>query len=179
MNNTATSLVEIRFECLHLRKADLLSKSDPFIVLYKVQNYPSLKHIEIGRTEVIENTSNPKFHTGFKVEYYFEEVQQYHIEVYDSDSDSKDLKCHDFLGQVDFSMSRLMGSNGQFMRLELLARKNRKSKCGLVEIKAEEVADSANVVQFHFTGTKLDNKDGFFGKSDPYVDFMMDFLCVL
>ena len=40
---------------------------------------------EIGRTEVIMDNLDPKFIKSFLVDYYFEERQNFKVEVYDMD----------------------------------------------------------------------------------------------
>ncbi len=59
--------VELFLSCQKLRNMDLLSKSDPCVVVYEgsPQNTPvtspQFRWREIGRTEVISNNLNPSF----------------------------------------------------------------------------------------------------------------------
>ena len=133
----ATSAIEIRFKCAKLKGRDLLSKSDPFLVFYTsgkgilvclnvlilVFSVNGMWH-EIGRTETVVNSHDPVFNKAFTVDYYFEEIQSLKAEVYDRDNDSKALSKHDFLGQVEFTLGRLMGSRGQLMSLNLQKKNN-------------------------------------------------------
>ncbi len=45
---------------------------------------------------------------------------------------------------------------------------------GQLQVTAEETGDANFVARFKFSGTKLDKKDGPFGKSDPYVSSLFD-----
>lgn len=160
--HNATSEIEIRFKCSELKCSDLLSKSDPFLVFY-INTHTNTWH-EIGRTETIPNTHNATFTTPFVVDYYFEEIQQLRAQVYDRDDPSENLSKHDFLGQVEFTLGRLIGSPGQQMVMQLQDKSLKVA--GQIEITAEEVATCADMIQIQFSATKLDNTDGFFSKSD-------------
>ena len=170
----ATSVIELRCKCDGLKRADLFSKSDPFVVLYT--RLTGHWH-ELGRTETVPNAHNAAFNKAFVVDYYFDEIQSLKAEVYDRDSESENLSEHDFLGCVEFTLGHVMGSVGHCVRLDLQERhqthrtgERTRAKLGTIEFRAEEKATSADVLQLQFTGTKLDNKDGFFSKSDPFVN---------
>ena len=55
---------------------DLLSKSDPFVVLYALieQNRGEPIKKKIGQTEVIWDNHDPDFIMQFEIDYYFEQV---------------------------------------------------------------------------------------------------------
>ncbi|KAG6611232.1 copine-like protein [Phytophthora cinnamomi] len=173
MAPTPSSVVELRFRCKGLKKSDLLSQSDPFIVLY-MQEAQKRGWREIGRTETIQNTPDPTFAKSFQVDFFFEEVQRLRVEVFDRDSSSERLSDHDFLGCVEITMGQLMSSQGQSAILKLLQNdKNRRhvhNLSGHVVIDAEEVSTCADMINVRFTATKLDNKDGWFGASDPFLN---------
>lgn len=60
----------------NLPDRDVLSKSDPFCVLYQVvQTSNKPIHKEIARTEQIKNSLNPEWQKRFILDYYFEEKQ--------------------------------------------------------------------------------------------------------
>jgi hypothetical protein len=88
------------------------------------------------------------------------------VKVFDKDSNYAltDFSRHTLCGEVSFNLSSLMCSNGQKLTLDL---KNGRSK-GTVSIQAEAVANTRDVFVTNFSGSKLVNKDGFFGKSDPF-----------
>lgn len=168
---TPSSVVELRFRCKGLKKSDFISESDPFIVLYMQEQTRAWR--EIGRTETIENTPDPSFTRAFQVDFFFEEVQRLRVEVFDRDSSSEQLSAHDFLGCVELTMGQLMSSAGQSMVLALLQKSNGGRVRGLsghVIISAEEVSTCADWINVRFAGAKLDNKDGWFGASDPFLN---------
>ncbi|OWZ14171.1 Copine [Phytophthora megakarya] len=173
MTPTPSSVVELRFRCKGLKKSDFLSQSDPFIVLY-MQEAQKRGWKEIGRTETINNTPDPTFAKSFQVDFFFEEVQRLRVEVFDRDSSSERLSDHDFLGCVEITMGQLMSSKGQSAVLKLLqndkGRGHVHNLSGHVVIDAEEVSTCADMINVRFTATKLDNKDGWFGASDPFLN---------
>ncbi|GMF48061.1 unnamed protein product [Phytophthora fragariaefolia] len=172
---TPSSVVELRVRCKGLESLDYFSKSDPFIVLYMQDQYRQ-RWMEIGRTETLKNAHDPTFLKSFQVDFFFEEVQQLRLEVFDRDSSSERLSDHDFLGCVEITMGQLMAAKGQSVALKLLRPlQNDKSRgyvnpSGHVIIDAEEVSLCADMMTVKFAGTKLDNTDGWFGASDPFLN---------
>ncbi|RLN89860.1 hypothetical protein BBJ28_00020961 [Nothophytophthora sp. Chile5] len=169
---TPSSVVELRFRCKGLKKSDLISESDPFIVLY-IQEANAHGWREVGRTETVRNTSTPNFAKAFQLDFFFEEVQRLRIEVFDRDSSSEKLSAHDFLGCVEITMGQLMASAGQSVVLSLLQNDRGRHVRGLsghVVIDAEEVSTCADMLNVKFAATKVDNKDGWFGASDPFLN---------
>jgi len=63
-----------------------------------------------------------------------------------------------------------MGSRGQTVKKDLLKDGKNKS-LGTFIVTAEEVVLSRDLLGFQFVGKKLTNKDGWFGKSDPFLKF--------
>ncbi|GMF11320.1 unnamed protein product [Phytophthora lilii] len=173
MTPTPSSVVELRFRCRGLKKSDFLSQSDPFIIVY-MQEAQKRGWREIGRTETIQNTPDPTFAKSFQVDFFFEEVQRLRVEVFDRDSSSERLSDHDFLGCVEITMGQLMSSKGQSAVLKLLQNDMSKhhvhNLSGHVIIDAEEVSTCSDMINVRFTATKLDNKDGWFGASDPFLN---------
>ena len=77
---SVASKVELRLSCRGLHDADILSKSDPIVVLY-IDHSGTWQ--EFGRTEVIWDNLNPEFQKKFVMEYRFEIQQKLKFEVYD------------------------------------------------------------------------------------------------
>ncbi|GLE01320.1 hypothetical protein PINS_up010150 [Pythium insidiosum] len=167
---TPSSVLELRFRCKNLKTADLLSESDPFIVVYLEEGQSRWR--ELGRTETVTNCANPTFTKSLELDYFFEEVQRLRLEVFDRDDASEALSKHDFLGCVELTVAQLMSSAGQSMTLALLQSATRHTSGiqGHVTIFAEEVSTCADVVNVQFAADNVDNKDGWFGKSDPFLD---------
>ena len=162
--------MELHISAKELRGKDVFSNSDPFAVLYMVNTQQTgANKREVGRTETIKDSHDVDFTKAFKLDFYFEEVQTLVVELYDRDSSAEDLSKHDFLGKVEVTLGRVMGSPCQSMKLGLQSKSNQPTKSGYVILRGEEVSTCADMVQMLIVGKKLDNKDGFFGKSDPYI----------
>ncbi|CAM9640078.1 unnamed protein product [Scytosiphon promiscuus] len=161
----SASRVEFHVSCKGLKKADVLSKSDPFAVVSigHAKKDGKIKYKEIGRTETIGNTSDPEFTKQFILEYSFNEIQHIKVKIYDDDRVTDD----DGLGKVEFTLGSLMSAPGRSMTEALKERSGRLAK-GVMIIRGEEVASCADRCKLTVRGIKLPNKDGMFGKSDPF-----------
>uniref|UniRef100_A0A1I7ZW41 Copine-3 n=1 Tax=Steinernema glaseri TaxID=37863 RepID=A0A1I7ZW41_9BILA len=151
-----------------LKDLDVFSKSDPICVVYLTSGAArgSTRTVEIGRTECVMNCLNPEWAKTFLVDYFFEEVQKVRFEVYDVDSKSRNLKDHDFIGQVETSLGEIVGSPGSTKWLTLQGT----GKCGSLKVVAEEADETTKeILILKCRGVKLDKKD-FFGKSDPFLN---------
>ncbi|EYU24526.1 hypothetical protein MIMGU_mgv1a0035682mg, partial [Erythranthe guttata] len=82
--NGLFSQIELSLSAENLRDRDVLSKSDPMVVLYMKGSDGSLQ--ELGRTEVVLNSLSPKWIRKYMVTYQFEMVQNLVFRVYDVDT---------------------------------------------------------------------------------------------
>lgn len=89
--------------------------------------------------------------------------------MFDSDSDSSDLRKHEMLGYVKLSLADLVASPGQGKSLVLVDKKGRNLSTSKLIIRCEELTGSNDVLIMDIRGDKLDKKD-FFGKSDPFIE---------
>lgn len=157
---------EIFFAAKNLVDKDLFSKSDPFAVLFRKND--DGQWVEVGRTEVIQDNLNPTWDARFVLEYHFEVVQELKVAVYDEDSKGNpDLSRHDLLGEGVFTLSNLMTSRGQGLAIEL--QRGKRAHRGTLIVRGESVHNTRDILRVQFKGTKLANKDGLFGRSDPYI----------
>lgn len=53
------------------------------------------------------NSLNPQFATGFELDYYFEEVQNVRVAVYDIDNKTPQLEDDDFLGSMECTLGQV------------------------------------------------------------------------
>ncbi len=106
------------------------------------------------------------------MDYFFEVVQEVTIKVFDRDSNHPltDVHRHQLCGEVTFTLSSLMCSSGQHLAVNLHGGRSH----GAVHVQAEAVTNTRDVFLGQFSCVKLENKDGFFGKSDPF--FRIHFL---
>ena len=99
------------------------------------------------------------------MDYYFEEVQEIKVEVYDEDDDkSQKLSDHTLIGDVVFTMATIMATPGQNKQFQLMSKKH---KTGTLNIRSEEVRITNDIIKIQFGAKGLTNLDGLFGKSDP------------
>lgn len=71
-----TSQIELTLSCRNLINADVISKSDPYCVVWMQESGWQDKYYEIGRTETIDDNLNPNFVKKFIVNYNFGKVMQ-------------------------------------------------------------------------------------------------------
>ena len=163
-----TSKVMLHLACRNLKDTDVLSTSDPMVVVsIEKRNGKSSKYFELGRTEVVQDCLNPDFITAISLDYHFEELQRLQFEVYDSDSASAKLSEHDFLGRAVCTLGSIMGENSGRYQKDL-ETKSGQGGVGKILITAEEESSCKDILTIQFRGKKLDKKD-FFGLSDPFL----------
>mmetsp|Transcript_49717 Transcript_49717/g.97235 ORF Transcript_49717/g.97235 Transcript_49717/m.97235 type:complete len:564 (+) Transcript_49717:100-1791(+) len=170
--------IEIFLSCRGLRKMDLLSNTDAFVVfgLCAPETVPfgqgrgrrrptasAATPTELGRTEVVRDCADPEFVTSFRVEYHFGEVQEIVLDVFDEDvRGSEDLRKHDFLGTARVTLGQIMGSYWNCCWRDLKTG-------GRIIVRAEKVSEEEDRLALRVNGFGLKNKDGIFGKSDPFL----------
>ena len=153
-----TSLVEISISCKDLIKKDLLSKSDPFCILYLKEGS---SYRELGRTEMIKDNQNPVFQKTIITRFYFEEEQIVKFSVEDYDGPKKS----DPQGSVIIRLAEI-ASTGHVATYDL---KLKGKNAGKITLRAEEQPESKQRARFRIRCTNVDKKD-LFGKSDPYLE---------
>jgi len=156
--------VSLTISCFSLANKDVASRSDPYAQVFMQDGSKQWK--QLGRTETIRNSQNPRFTKEFVVPYHFEEEQLLVVRVWDDDYGQT---ADDFLGETaPFKLGTLMGSRGQTLTLGL-TEKGRAVR-GKVAIHAEqaEESDTGDMIHFNLVAKNLDRKDGFLFKSDPY-----------
>jgi hypothetical protein len=118
--------------------------------------------------QVIRESENPTWTETITVNYHFEQTQQMLLKVYDHDGkyDIDQLDRHQLIGEATFTLSSLMCAPGQTSRCNLTGPHAGK---GVVDVRAEPLTNTNDVFVGTFSGQKLANKDGFFGRSDPFI----------
>jgi hypothetical protein len=116
----------------------------------------------------VRESENPVWVESITVNYNFEQTQQIVLKVYDQDGkhDVNQLERHQLIGEVTFTLSSLMCSPGQMARCNLTGPRAGKS---VVDVRGEPLANTNDIFVGTFAGHKLVNKDGFFGRSDPFL----------
>lgn len=65
-------------------------------------------NLQVGRTEQIKESLNPIFSKRISLKYYFEQVQDLKICIYDVDNSSSTLKDDDFLGKTYMTLGQVV-----------------------------------------------------------------------
>ncbi|CAK8579089.1 unnamed protein product [Lathyrus sativus] len=175
--NGLFSQIELSFSASGLRDRDVLSKSDPILVLYAKGKNGALE--ELGRTEVVLNSLNPTWITKQTLIYHFEVVQVLVFHVYDVDTqfhnaDVKILKLEEqqFLGEATCALSEIITKSDGSLTLDLLRQDSIRSgdsqKCGKLKVHAEECVGSKTTVEMILRCSDLEYRD-LFSKSDPFL----------
>ncbi|CAN4100271.1 unnamed protein product [Withania somnifera] len=170
--------VELSLSATSLCDRDVLSKSDPMVVIYSKGRDGSLQ--EVARTEVIPNSLNPKWITKYTIAYHFETVQNLVFRVFDVDTqfhnqDVKMLKMEeqDFLGEANCTLSEIVTKSNGCLTLDLAHGEQSSGprpaqKSGKLTVCAEESVVSKTTVELKLRCSELVSKD-LFSKSDPFL----------
>lgn len=174
-----SSLLQLSFEASGLRNMDVMGTSDPMLVAYGI-NIEG-QEIELGRSEVMPNTLNPKWVYHLIIQYRFEEVQPLRFVVYDVDSNYKEkssdkfkLKKQEFLGEIRTTLAEIIVSPWHVMTRPLQAAIENNDligPSGTLKIRAEEVRTESGrpeEVDLAMHCTNLENLETF-SKSDPMI----------
>ena len=160
--------VQLFISCKNLKNADLLSKSDPFVVV--IENGE-----QIGKTETIQDNLNPHFSTPITLQYEFERHQKLLFSVRDCDKSGN----FDELGFVEMSLGEIVTPGPKIGRNKKLGEsKNGKFEVVRItgnlmsEITVKAINQDSGDCWYYEIGcyaTNLDKMD-LFGKSDPYFE---------
>lgn len=169
--------MQISFSAKDLKNRDVVGTSDPMLVVY--ERTAAGRESELGRSEVIPNTLNPKWTYQLTIDYRFEEVQLLRLAVYDVDSNYKtktsdqfDLNKQDYLGEMQITLAEVINSPSHVLTRPL----QRRNPDGLghsrgdLSVRAEEVSEISRPeeVELAFRCTNLENRE-MFSKSDPIL----------
>lgn len=144
-----SSLVELSISCEDLPNADLVTKSDPQVFVYRLDPASKGTLCEIGRTEMIADNLNPKFAKKIIMQYQFEQIQYLRFEVLDIDL----IGGHDFLGRCDTTLAEIITSRGSTFKRPL--KDGPRKKPGYLIIDVEELTACKQVVSFSISASDL------------------------
>ncbi|CAN0027201.1 unnamed protein product [Ectocarpus sp. 4 AP-2014] len=154
--------LQLSISCKGLVNLDKLSKSDPFVVVKLHSPSDGNESKEIGRTEIITNSLDPKFVTIVPVTFKFEEIQTLRFEVYDvdtayssSDATHIDPSKQDFQGAAECALAQVVGGRDQTWEGLLSGAKKGKGGSPKVVVRAEEVANSNALAEITLAGSNL------------------------
>lgn len=145
-----TSVVELNISCTNLPDCDIITKSDPQVIVYLLDITGKNKLSEIGRTEVIQDNLNPRFVKKILIQYHFEQIQRLRFEVYDIDP----VGGNDFLGAADMTLADIVTTRGGSYKQLLAGGPSRSRKAYLV-IDVEELTSCKQVATFKLSAIDL------------------------
>ncbi|WAR07800.1 CPNE9-like protein [Mya arenaria] len=166
LSRTGSALAGTRYEilvsCTGLTNPDTCTKSDPICVLF-------YKHFgqwrEVGRTEAIKNTLNPKFVGSFVLDFDPSLLQNFMFSVYDIDHRSPELHHHDFVGSVELSSLDLVDPEVDICtRCKTLRIPGSGRGRGLITITSERMRECRDKVSLHVGAHKLNKIGKLLGK---------------
>jgi hypothetical protein len=85
----------------------------------------------------------------------FEEQQHIKFDIYDIDSNTRDLSQHDFLGSCTVTLGQIVSAPAV---LDLMHPKYNKGTCGSLIVSCEELSTCKDELQLQFLAKKLDKK---------------------
>lgn len=145
--------------------------TDPFAVVYFLdQKHNTL--MGVGNTEVVYDSCSPEWTKAVTVDYFFEQVQEIYIHVYHCTGESflNEIERHEFIGEVKFTLSSILRADSQKLELAIENHQRPGVYLGEVVIRAEAQSNTRDMLTVRFSGQKLVNKEGFFGRSDPFLE---------
>ncbi|XP_055298089.1 copine-9-like [Sitodiplosis mosellana] len=142
-----TSQVELTLSCRNLINADIISKSDPFCIIWMKEPWQD-QYYEVTRTETIDDNLNPQWVKKVILNYNFETIQKIQFEVRD-----EDLKGSDFLGRFETTLSDLVSHNSRQFVGKLSGIPNR--NCGEIVVVTEEVTACKQIIEVQFSAQDI------------------------
>lgn len=144
-----TSMVELSISCLNLPDCDIISKSDPQVIIYLLDVGGKNKKCEIGRTEIIQDNLNPKFAKKVLMQYHFEQIQRLRFEVYDIDP----IGENDFLGALETTLADIVATRSAAFKQPLVGGPRKKP--GYLVVDLEELTACKQVASFTMNAIDL------------------------
>lgn len=144
-----TSLVELSISCLDLPDCDIVTKSDPQVIIYLLDVTGKNKKSEIGRTEVIQDNLNPKFAKKVLLHYHFEQIQRLRFEVYDIDP----VGGNDHLGYLETTLADIVASRTSTFKQPLVGGPRKRP--GYLIVDVEELTACKQVATFNLSASTL------------------------
>ena len=108
----------------------------------------------------------PSLRQALQMVYHFEKIQKIRVRVFDADEHSQ----HDFAGEtVNLTLADVMAGRNSQKTVNLSGSTKNGRATGTCTLRGEEMKNQTGTVRMQCRGVKLANKDGLFGKSDPFI----------
>eukprot|EP01033_Poteriospumella_lacustris_P004544 gene4545-3249_t len=163
--------VGIHISAKNLPKLHTFNMTDPYAAIFLLDKKKNAL-IGSGVTEVVKDNLNPKFAKMFNVDYLFEEAQEVIVQIYHHTGHQNLLEFdrQELIGEYRFPLATLMCATGQVLHAALRNANKLGAQLGEIEIRAEPIANTRDLFVVEFSCNKLVNKEGFFSKSDPFLE---------
>ncbi|KAA8493686.1 Copine-8 [Porphyridium purpureum] len=156
-NGSGGAVLEVAMTAYNLVNLDLLSKSDPFIILFMRDGGALASKSEdvsmiasdgpwraVGMTETVWDSLEPNWVHKFRFAYVtdFDMRQRIRMDVLDRDSESSAVNKHDFIGRAECALSDIV--NAPMQKLEIVlsnASGKVQKRRGTLVLHAERVLD--------------------------------------
>jgi hypothetical protein len=160
--------IDLFLSAHELSKIHTFNLTDAFAVVYLHDRAKNIL-VKLGTTEIIRDNRSPTWTTVFTMDYLFESVQNVVIRVFQEEGGrpTSDENRHSMIGESNFRLSDLMCAPSQ--KMSLTVRHSGRGEQGSLLVRAESKSNTRDLFCVQFAGQKLANKDGFFGRSDPYL----------
>jgi copine 5/8/9 len=169
-SSTAFERLDLFLSATNLPQLYTRNITDPFAVVSCLDGkHDSL--IDVGITEVVLDNYSPQWTSPVTIDYLFEEIQEIFIRVYHCTdvNNLRDIEKHELIGEARFLLSTIMRAPSQKMSLLLENSRRTAVRLGEIEIRAEARANTRDMFTAEISASKLINKEGFFGRSDPFL----------
>jgi hypothetical protein len=151
--------VELFFSCRNLKNLDILSLTDPQIIIYlEVKG----QYIKYDQTEWIHDNLNPQFTKTVIMDYYFETKQKLRFEILHGEVSKK----HEVIGNIYTTLGEIIGSKNQTYIKDIMKSDK---KMGTLIVKCEKVEINNSTVTLDLQCSELLNVAGWFSKDNPVI----------
>jgi hypothetical protein len=133
-----------------------------------------LTRTEIGRTEVIDDTLNPRFIRSIVADYRFETNQYIKLVVIDiDDRTTSRLEVQELIGECQTTLAEIITSRGSIFTRAIVHPNMPNDRRGTVSVRSEEVSKIDAVVHFNIRASKLEKKDWFGSSGNKLCLFLL------
>ena len=157
--------VEIFLSCRKLKNMDILSLSDPQILVYVEKNENWTLY---DKTETIDDDLNPDFAKTVIMDFHFETKQKLKFEIIDIDGVNK----WDFIGKVETTLGEIVGAKNQTSIFDI---KDGNDINGKLITRCESVKLNNDIIKMNLEGHNLLNVSkwmfGLLGTNNPFLTF--------
>lgn len=143
--------MELWFACEKLPKMDTFSLTDPMVVSF---HWRDNMWYEIGRTEIIPESLNPKFVKTLLVSYSLDTPKKLRFEVYDIDffEEVYNLEKQELIGFIECDIHEIIGEPNHIITKPLINNNSKRKKNGIITVRGMEYDVTNTKYEFQYWG---------------------------